>query len=113
MRELALPPALSEWLFYKKFWEELGQMCQKAFDQYEEEVIPCDFTPCAIKLLKTLYSSIDSNANNEERFIYGWDEGKKALHCSINRKELAEWISKLLEFMEHAAEVPSEVYCQL
>jgi hypothetical protein len=112
-KELQLPGDASEWLFHVGFWEKFNKRHQTQFAQYEEEVLPKSLMPDLTASAKALIDQLAAQPASEVCFLYGWDANKNGIYCAVSSGALGESLTRLLEFLGHAKELDSEVYCQL
>lgn len=112
-KETQVPEDVSEWLFHIGFWDEFNRKNQTQFAQYEEEVLPTNMIADLMGRVRALLESLANQSTPELRFLYGWGAGKNELYCSVSSRFLSESLARLLEFLDRASNLRSDIYCQL
>lgn len=112
-RELKLPADFSEWLFHANYWGRVNETAGTSFSQYEEEMLIHQHMPLAMEGLEKIKEVLLKMTASDIRFVYGWNEGREALYCSVSVKALIQNIEGLERFFLSAFYVGADVYCQL
>ncbi len=112
-RELELPPEVSEWLFFTNYWSHLNQVGETSFAQYEEEVLASQLIPIAIEALQKIKKALSATPTHDMQFVYGWNERREELFCTIHTSLLLEKVVCLEEFFLVALSMQANIYCQL
>lgn len=112
-RELKIPADISEWLFFTNFWSHVNQIGGADMAQYEESVLGSQQIPIAIKALQEVRKILMKNPAKDETFVYGWDEQKNELTCTISNTLLIQEVLRLEEFFSTALNMQADIYCQL
>ena len=69
--------------------------------------------PLAMEGLEKIKEVLLKMTASDIRFVYGWNEGREALYCSVSVKALIQNIEGLERFFLSAFYVGADVYCQL
>ncbi|GLR13667.1 hypothetical protein GCM10007907_24570 [Chitinimonas prasina] len=112
-RELKLPPEVSEWLFFTNYWAHLNQVGEASFAQYEEEVLTSQLIPSAIEALERIKGTLSATPTHDIQFVYGWNERREEIFCTISTSLLLEKVVCLEEFFLAALHMQADIYCQL
>lgn len=111
-RELELPADVSEWLFFTNYWSHLDQISGNSYDQYEEEILANQLIPAAIEALQEIKTTLVA-ATHDINFVYGWNERREALFCTISPSILFEKVVCLEAFFMAALKMKADIYCLL
>lgn len=112
-RELKLSAEISEWLFFTNYWSHLNQVGGVSFAQYEEEVLANQLIPSAIEALQKIKEVLFAAPTQDMKFVYGWNEQREGLFCTISNSLLLKEAICLEEFFLAALTMQADIYCQL
>lgn len=110
---MELSPALSEWLFHKKLWDQVNHGTELDLAQFEEEHLSGPVLRTVYDELVKLRAMLMQGDHPTIDFRYGWDADKAELICRLDVRAALKELQELMQFFKSAADNGLQVYCSL
>ncbi|NRR31474.1 hypothetical protein HSX11_14950 [Oxalobacteraceae bacterium] len=111
--ELTISGETSEWLCHIKFWDEINEKFKTQFAHYEEDCLQGFMIGDTVALLRASISEFLDDFDIDVKFRYGWTQNKEELFCLVKSGAIVDDVNLLIELLEKADLMSSDVYCQL